>query len=311
MNTEEIPAGTVLVVDDDEQVRDALHEMVLNSGFKSAAAADAHSALSVLKNHPVEVVLADIQMPDMDGLELTRLIKQKFDTDVILVTGFAESHTYEEAIGIGASDFILKPVRLPELRARIQRIFRERKLWKERESLLEQLKKLAITDGLTNLYNRRHFFRQLEMESNRAERYGRILSLLFFDVDQFKRFNDTYGHMAGDEALQSISRASIQCLRLADTVFRYGGEEFAVLLPETPGAQAVVAAQRLKNDVADIAFSVEGGDTASLSVSVGVTEFMAGEDLERCIKRVDQAMYVAKRAGGNQVHYLPPESPES
>ncbi|MBI9074655.1 MAG: diguanylate cyclase [Desulfatibacillum sp.] len=308
MENQQIPLGSVLIVDDDEPAREALYEMVLTTGYKAAFASDATSALEILRSHPIEVVLTDIQMPDMDGLELTAIIKQKFGADVIVITGFADSHTYDEAIGRGASDFILKPVRLPELKARIQRVFRERKLWKERDALLEQLKKLSITDGLTNLYNRRHFYRQLAMEANRAERYARVLSLLFFDIDSFKRFNDTYGHLAGDEALKSISRATETCLRIADSIFRYGGEEFSVILPETSGEQAMIAAHRLRNDIDQLRLSVGDGETARVTVSIGVTEFSPGEEMESCVKRADQAMYIAKRSGGNQVHFILPES---
>ena len=298
---------SVLIVDDDEPARETLCEMVLTAGYKVAAAPDAATALEILQSHPVTLVLTDIQMPDMNGLELTSTIKERFDADVVVLTGFAESHTYEEAIGRGASDFILKPLRLPELKARIQRVFRERKLWKERDALMEQLKRLSITDGLTNLYNRRHFYRQLGMEANRAERYGRVLSLLFFDIDSFKRFNDTYGHIAGDEALRAIARATETCLRVADSIFRYGGEEFAVILPETSGEQAIIAAHRLRTDIDQLRLSIDNQETAKITISIGVTEFSPGEEMESCVKRADQAMYNAKRSGGNQVQFISPE----
>jgi diguanylate cyclase (GGDEF)-like protein len=302
-----IPLESVLIVDDDKPAREALYEMVLTAGYKAAAAPSAESALEILARHPVELVLTDIHMPDMNGLELTAAVKERFDADVVVLTGFADSHTYEEAIGRGASDFLLKPVRLPELKARIQRVFRERRLWKEREALMEQLKKLSITDGLTNLYNRRHFYRQLSTEANRAERYGRVLSLLFFDVDSFKKFNDTYGHLAGDEALKSIARATENCLRVADSIFRYGGEEFAVLLPETSGEQAIIAGQRLRNDIDQLRLAISEEETAKVTVSIGVTEFSPGEEMERCVKRADMAMYNSKRSGGNQVQFIPPD----
>lgn len=298
--------GNVLIVDDEEHVREALHEMVRAAGFNSATAKGSKSALDFLKENPVDVVIADIQMPGMDGLALTACVRQQYDADVIIITGYSESHSYEEAISSGASDFILKPIRLPELRARLQRVFKERKLASEREILLKQLKKLAITDSLTSLYNRRHFFRQLDMEASRSVRYNRTLSLLFFDIDMFKKYNDIFGHVAGDRALQKIARTAVTCLRVPDSVFRYGGEEFTVILPETPGAQAVVAANRLKNDIANLEFNVEKGGPAKLTVSIGVTEYLAQEKTEECVKRVDYAMYVAKRAGGSQVHYLPP-----
>ena len=308
VNASNSPLGSVIIVDDDEHVRLTMDEMVIKSGYASVSFPDAASALEHLKTNHVEVVVTDIKMPDMDGLELTACIKQKYDIDVIVITGHADIHTYEEAVDKGASDFILKPVRMMELRARLQRVFRERKLRSEREALLKQLKKLAITDSLTKLYNRSHFYRQLKTEANRALRYGRVLSILFFDIDKFKKFNDTYGHLAGDTALKKTADAAIDCLRIADSTFRYGGEEFAVILPETDGSSAVIAAQRLKKYIEALDFEVESGEKAKLTVSVGVTELAPKEDVEECVKRSDQAMYVAKRAGGNQVHYIPPES---
>ncbi|SHJ12415.1 diguanylate cyclase (GGDEF) domain-containing protein [Desulfatibacillum alkenivorans DSM 16219] len=293
----------ILIVDDDIDVGNTLLKLVLAAGYNGVKAEDGEQALEILKNREVDLVVTDIELPDIQGLELTNLIKKEHGADVIVMTGFGEQYTYEDAIEQGASDFIIKPIKFSELSLRIKRVLRERAFDQEREKLMGKLQELAVTDGLTKLYNSRHFYETLDVEIRRARRYGRPLSLLLFDIDKFKNFNDTYGHIEGDRALARIARAVQDCIRLTDTAFRYGGEEFTVLMPETDEEEALGVGQRVCEEVRDLVHRADA-EEVHLTISVGVTQCTPGEDLADMVKRVDEAMYKAKRAGGNQVAAL-------
>ena len=177
-------------------------------------------------------------LPVMGGLELTKLIKKASTSDVIVMTGYSDNYSYEEAINIGASDFVIKPVRLGELMLRLKRVLKERELTNERIRMMEKLQELAITDGLTKLYNSRSFYAQLELEIDRSNRYQHPLTLLLLDIDHFKEYNDKFGHLEGDKVLVGFSRIITSCLRTNDSAYRYGGEEFTVILPETAGEES-------------------------------------------------------------------------
>ena len=147
----------VLIVDDDEAVRSTMNEYIQTAGYDSEAVSCAEEALEIIKENEFQVIITDIILPAMGGLELTKSIKKTNDTDVIVMTGYGDDYSYEEAINIGASDFVIKPVRLEELLLRLKRVLKERELTKERVRMMEKLQKLAVTDGLTKLYNSRSF----------------------------------------------------------------------------------------------------------------------------------------------------------
>jgi diguanylate cyclase (GGDEF)-like protein len=165
---------------------------------------------------------------------------------------------------------------------------------------------LACTDGLTGLFNHRHFKRLFQEEINRSIRYDKPLSLILFDVDNFKKFNDTYGHPAGDVVLQQMARMLRQLLRACDTLCRYGGEEFVALLPETSFCEAVNVAERIRHlvETESPLFLDHLAAGQGITVSVGVATFPEdGEGLTELLKAVDELMYAAKRKGKNQIHY--------
>ncbi|HCC68673.1 MAG TPA: hypothetical protein DEP99_02170 [Nitrospiraceae bacterium] len=167
--------------------------------------------------------------------------------------------------------------------------------------LHEEILKLARTDGLTGLNNHRIFQEQLEVEIKRAKRYGRPLSLLMIDIDYFKKFNDTYGHQAGDSALKGLANILLKNLRNADSAARYGGEEFAVIFPETTIEGALKTAERIRNETAWHTFNLDGKEK-HLTVSIGVSIFPDDAmDRESLIKAADDAMYMAKKMGRNRV----------
>jgi len=294
----------ILIVDDDEGIRDPMHEFMEKVGFNAFAAASAEEAIEVLKANTIEVVITDIKLPGQDGLELTDLIKANYDIDVIVMTGYRGDYSYEEAINKGASDFIFKPVRLEEVLLRLKRVLRERQLAKERVQILEKLEKLAITDGLTKLYNLRHFYNQLEVEVDRSNRYGHSLGLLLLDIDRFKAYNDTCGHLEGDKVLIKLCQIIRSCLRTMDSAYRYGGEEFTVILPETSGEEAETVAHRIRKAVEAEKFFPEPNKPYQVTISIGVTEYCKEEKFADFIKRADKAMYLSKLAGRNRVSTL-------
>lgn len=296
--------ASILIVDDDPAIRKSMSDFIDFSGYKSLQADSGFNALELLKKHHVDVVITDIMMPGMNGLELTDLIKKDYDTEVIVITGYSGDFSYVDAIGKGASDFIFKPFRLEELLLRLKRVLRERQQAKERHMLLSKLEKLAVTDSLTTLYNSRHFYSQLEIELDRANRYRRPLSLLFIDIDRFKDFNDAYGHLEGDKVLFRIGQIINSCLRIMDSAHRYGGEEFTIILPETNGRKAVNVGKRIRAATEAEIFNPLPKKKVNVTISIGATQYSYNEDATALIQRADKAMYLSKQNGRNRVSFL-------
>ena len=295
---------SLLIVEDDPAIRNSIHEFIGMAGYKSFETSSAEEALEILKTNTIHLVITDIRLPGMNGLELTDLIKNSYDTDVIVMTAYIGDYSYEEAISKGASDFVSKPIRFEELLLRLRRVLRERNITKERALMLARLQDLAITDGLTKLYNSRYFYKQLDSEVNRAKRYNHPLTLLFMDIDYFKRYNDTYGHLEGDKVLVSIGKIIKSCLRKMDTAYRYGGEEFTVILPETNRGEVMTVAKRIKDAMENEKFSPQSEKSISITISIGATEYCPGERISALVQRADKAMYLSKQRGRNQISTL-------
>lgn len=285
----------ILVVDDDGPVRLTLKAMVNSFGYDCLVAESGQEALSILAENDIDVVLSDIVMPGMDGLELLKQIKTShMNTDVIIATGFSGKVNYAEVIKAGAMDFIKKPIDLAELEAKLARGFRER-------ALIRSLEQLSLSDGLTQLWNRRAFDQRFPREVERASRQGYQLFLAILDLDNFKEFNDTYGHLEGDHVLQTFAKIAVDCTRAnVDMCFRLGGDEFAILLPQTNAEQATEIMKRVLNRYNEYQI----GNT---SLSIGLVpcrrniDVPVAEDEEMMKARADQAMYDAKNSGRNRI----------
>jgi len=176
---------------------------------------------------------------------------------------------------------------------------------KEKEKRYQEL---SITDGLTGLHNLRHFYAQVKGEMERSNRYKHPLSLLLLDIDDFKVFNDTYGHLEGDKILTRLGQVIRRCLRKIDTAYRYGGEEFTVVLPETRGHDATALAERIRREFEQEGFTPKQGLKIRKTVSLGVAQYIPGEELSTFLKRADENMYLAKRDGKNRVHFAEVEA---
>lgn len=165
---------------------------------------------------------------------------------------------------------------------------------------------LCIVDDLTRLYNSRHFYDKLKMEIDRVDRYGETLALMLIDMDNFKQFNDTYGHIEGDNVLIRLAQVIRRCLRKTDTAFRYGGEEFVVLMPVTTCEEGIVTAERIQAELKREDFSPFPGEKVNVTVSIGVAEYEKEKDMKAFVSRVDKLMYEAKKSGKNRVCSLFP-----
>jgi diguanylate cyclase (GGDEF)-like protein len=286
---------SVLCVDDDPGIRELLHEIIIRLGHSSTTAVDGVDALEKLEGGDFDVVITDISMPRMDGIELIKKITTDFDdVDIIVVTAYEIIYKYTDIIALGASDFISKPFDINELEAKLNRVLRERELRAE-------LKRLSTRDGLTGLCNRRYFDETLNHEVSRALRQSYSLYLLFLDLDGLKQYNDKFGHQQGDNLLRGLAEVILGNIRKdMDSAYRYGGDEFAVILPHANQQQALMVAQRLLKSFNSRSVS------SNNSLSIGLAKLEASyetlkENLESLISKADRELYRAKNNGGNQV----------
>ena len=167
----------------------------------------------------------------------------------------------------------------------------------------QRFRELSITDNLTQLFNQRHFYQRLQQEIERTNRYQHQLAMLLLDLDDFKHFNDTYGHLEGDKVLEKTAKIIRECIRQTDSAFRYGGEEFVVILPETSVKKALILAERIRKGIQGVVFNPVPRTEARLTCSIGLSQYQSPEDLKAFIKRVDQNMYQAKARGKNQCYF--------
>ena len=432
----------ILIVDDDEAILDLLHSQLSKDGYTCFTADRAEKALQLMREHRVALALVDVKMPGMDGIELTKRLKQ-LDPDlcVLIITGHPEADHAVDAMRSGAEDYITKPFNMDEVSMSVRRSLDKRDLiiqnreyqrhleqmvrektaelenanreLKETKEYLENLiessvdgiittakdgritfaskgaqeilgltseeivgrhahefylggkreaeeimrvlrtsgrlknyetvvirkddetltvslsvsllrdrngevigmlgiskditeqkrlerdlRELSIKDSLTGLYNQRYFYERLEVEIERAKRQKHPLSLLLFDIDHFKLYNDRHGHLAGDGVLEKVGELVRECTREhVDTGYRYGGDEFTVILSETTKEQAFSIAERLRRT-----FESRGFD--GLTLSIGLLAYDPKYTPKSFIKKADEAMYGSKRSGGNRVYLL-------
>jgi diguanylate cyclase (GGDEF)-like protein len=323
-----VSSGRLLIVDDDESNLLLLLGILRDAGHRVRVAKNGRRALASIAAHPPELVMLDIRMPDLNGFEVCRRLKQSPDTrglPVIFISALDDVLEKVRAFDEGGVDYVTKPFQAEEVLARVENqlgLARLRFELEEKNRDLEALSRnleqannqlaranrvlesLSYVDGLTGIPNRRQFREVLDREWRRCGRAGLPLSLVMIDVDEFKRFNDTYGHPAGDACLTRVAAAIVTGLRRGgDFAARYGGEEFAAILPETDRAGAAALAAELRRGVEGLAIPNERASAGVVTVSLGVAAATPDETsaVDALVAAADGALYRAKRRGRNRV----------
>jgi diguanylate cyclase (GGDEF)-like protein len=300
----------ILVVEDSRSQLEWITKVLTGDGFRVEAAVDGREALRKYMAEKPDLVLLDMILPDMDGLQVLRFLKQNNQKEeetfvpVILLSVKADLDSRVKGLRIGADDFLAKPFAEAEVLARAAAMLRIKGLQDQLRDAKRQLEKLSIEDGLTRLFNHRHFEDELRREFGRAARYNDPLALIMLDLDHFKRVNDTWGHVFGDRVLRTAADLIRGNVRETDICARYGGEEFVCILPKTPLSGALKVATRIHESFRGHEFVDEGRSGAGatqapvrVTASLGVASYPAPSvtSAEGLVKAADEAMYRAKK----------------
>ncbi len=296
----------ILVIDDDEDFRKMIKILLELNKYTVDTAEDGYKGLEKIRDGDYDLILLDVMMPGMTGIDVCYTIRIKNpEIPVILLTAKGEKEDLVTGINAGANDYITKPFETEILLAKIKSLIRLKELQDELKKTNKLLENLAITDGLTGIYNHRYFYEKINEEFERAKRYNAPLSLIMFDFDYFKRINDRYGHVVGDSVLVEMAKIVMSNIRKHDIFARYGGEEFVLLLPHTNSTGAIQEAERIRKAVESHHFQHidKRGD---VTISLGIVTFPSKyiNHPEDMVKLADAALYEAKKLGRNRcVHY--------
>lgn len=345
--------GDILIVDDTLPNLEILSTMLTDQGYEVRPARNGALALKFARTAPPDLILLDIIMPDMDGYEVCKALKADAgtrDIPVIFISALSNAFDKVKAFSVGGVDYVTKPFQQEEVLARLethlmirrqqqhiqeqntaletqnqtlrelnttlqQEITERRRVEAELEKANQELQRLASLDGLTQVGNRRQFDEYLLREWKREAREQNPLSLIFCDIDYFKRYNDTYGHQAGDECLKRIAQSISHAVkRPADLVARYGGEEFAVILPNTGAEGAMHVARDIQKEIRQLEIPhAQSSVSRYVTLSIGVFSVVphAGHSPESLVRAADKALYQVKEQGRNAVIFAPLELSEA
>ena len=290
----------ILLVDD-SKLNNEIMKDILGNDYDILISTSGEEALVLAAAESVDLILLDVEMPEMNGYEVCRRLKEDSHTQnipVIFVSAANDVQHETEGLEIGAIDYIIKPSNPAIIKARVKNHL-------ELKKYRDILERISLIDGLTGIANRRNFDQTLEKEWRRALRKGDILSLAVVDIDFFKKYNDYYGHLEGDKCLQDVSSILKESLyRAADLVARYGGEEFVVLLPSTTNVEALVVLERIRSNVEELRIPHKMSEVAEhVTVSIGLASAWPGADKTSSdlIRQADTALYQAKNSGRNRI----------
>jgi diguanylate cyclase (GGDEF)-like protein len=290
-----------------QQILDTLHSTDLFSTYFEAT--NGIEGFKTLLSEKVDIVLCDVEMPGMDGFKFLKMVSSREalqDIPVLLLTSHEEMSTKIRGLEQGASDYLTKPFSPEELLARVKIHLKIKTLQDHLKESNRRLRQLALTDPLTELNNRRHLMETMESEFERSRRTNDPLALLMVDLDHFKNVNDSYGHQQGDAVLRAIALEIRRQLRPYDTAARFGGEEFALLLPKTSADDAMMVAERLRQSISNIQFTGTISElNMTASFGVAITPHPGINSIEDLIRLADDAMYAAKNNGRNKVEITP------
>ncbi len=301
---------TILVADDEPANRALIQRRLERAGYRVLEARNGREAVDRAREELPDLVLLDVMMPEMDGLEACRQLKEDeatYGIPIIFLSARDETDVKVSGLSLGADDYISKPFKAEELLARVEvamRLKRERDHLRlsaeEARATALMAQERAMTDALSGMLNRYGLQRVLTHEHAEARRYTRPLSCLMVDLDNFKTINDTFGHMAGDVALKQVAGILNEIVRRSDMVSRYGGDEFLVLLPETDLEGAEALAEKIRAAASSRKFG-DGSPHFQVTLSIGAATLADDESGNDMIARADMALYAAKEQGRDRV----------
>lgn len=294
----------VLLVDDSQDVHRLLRARLRSKDLELLDVYTGEEAIAAARDRQPALILLDLNMPGMDGFEVLRALKDDpttLEIPVIVLSGLQSPHDKVTAFDLGAVDYVTKPFELTELRVRIRSALRM-------HQLLQMLANRARIDGLTGLWNRAYFTQRWEEEHGRHQRHGHPLTLALIDLDHFKSINDTYGHPAGDAVLQGMASILQREARASDVPCRFGGEEFALILPDTSPENAGTVCERIRAAVEATTWPRHPERKVTCSIGLAGAAESPGScpSAESWIEAADRALYMAKKGGRNRVVSAPP-----
>ena len=285
--------SSILVVDDNPQITQLIECILSDENYMVQTATNGHQVLKNKDLKSFDLIILDINMPGLSGYEICEVLQDSFDTkDIPIIFLTAQSMPEDKVKGFdcGATDYITKPFNSMELLVRVKTHIQ----LKHNNDLL---KEMALMDGLTKLYNHSYIHERLSEEISNSKRHKLNLSLIMFDLDNFKLVNDTYGHKQGDSVLKEVSSSILNIIREEDIAGRYGGEEFIIILPNTDHKAAYKVAEKIRKSVKNINWNIDG---FQISLSGGVYS-LKDETVNEFIEKTDRLLYKAKNTGRDRI----------
>lgn len=302
---------TILIVDSGSELFDALSGKLTQNGYKLLTANNGFNSARIAGKYIPDIIILELPATKMLCFETLKELKTDTSTaniPVIVISSIDDVDSKVDALNSGANDFIIKPFHFNEVLARIETQLRISDMRLELEKKARLLEQMAITDPLTELYNRRYLLNRLHSEINHTFRYNESISCLMIDVDHFKNINDNFGHQAGDIILKEIALILKKTMREYDVPIRYGGEEFIIICPNTDKDGAISLADRIRVNIETASFHIKDFGNVKLTISIGVSS-MSKKDQKGSVKKLatllissaDNALYNAKARGRNRI----------
>jgi len=303
----------VLIVQAEQAERAVQRALFTEAGMSVVEACSGAEALDFLATDRPDLVVLGRTLPDMDGLDLLPRFKSgELDFVPVLVASHrGETAERVRGLQLGADDYIPRPCDPAEFLARAKALLRTKQAHDRIRKLQITLEQMVVSDPLTGLHNRRYLMDRMLQEMQRSDRHGEPLALAMIDLDAFKPINDQFGHVLGDKVLRAVGSAITKSVRVSDIAARYGGDEFAVILPQTPAEGAMRVCERLLRNISEIVLQDETGRTFRITASLGLAYYPADdvETPEDLVHSADGALYGAKRSGKNRYTAVRPVQP--